>query len=86
MFDVLPLVREDTHFVDLGGKTLLPGFIDPHVHMNFSMHDDWLDLGPFANSSMAEVKQKLIEAINNAQQNDWLRAKLFDPTITPDIE
>lgn len=52
MLDVLPLVREDTQVIDLEGKTLLPGFIDPHVHMYFTMMEDWLDLGPFTNKNM----------------------------------
>lgn len=32
---LLPLVRKDTNFIDLKGRTLLPGFVDPHIHMSF---------------------------------------------------
>lgn len=60
-FDVLPLVRKDTHFVNLQGKTLLPGFIDPHIHMSFSMLGDFIDLSPFVNDNMDQVKQRLID-------------------------
>lgn len=32
---LLPFVTKDTNFIDLNGKTLLPGFVDPHIHMSF---------------------------------------------------
>jgi imidazolonepropionase-like amidohydrolase len=27
----------DTNIVDLKGRTILPGFIDPHIHMCYTM-------------------------------------------------
>lgn len=30
--DVLALAGPDTHVVDLGGQTVLPGFVEPHTH------------------------------------------------------
>ena len=48
--DILPLKKDKTQIVDLKGKTLLPGFIDPHLHpylaglllpMNFLAPEDW---------------------------------------------
>ena len=51
--------------VDLKGRTMLPGFIDPHVHMIFTYFDFWVDLGPFKHSNMDEVKQTLMNAIKN---------------------
>jgi len=38
--------------IDLEKRVILPGFIDPHIHMTFTMIDGWLDLGPFVNSNM----------------------------------
>lgn len=58
--EVLKLKAPNTKVIDLQGKTMLPGFIDPHVHMTFSMLDHWLDLGPFANKDEEEAGQKLI--------------------------
>lgn len=63
---------------------MLPGFIDPHLHVMFSMFDQWLDLGPFANSNMDEAKQRLIEAVKQHKNlNVLLVAQLFDPQIMP---
>ena len=52
-----------TKIIDLKGKTLLPGFIDPHVHLLFSYFNHWVNLGPFVNENMSEVEQKLKEAV-----------------------
>ena len=41
---------ENTKIVDLSGKTLLPGFIDPHIHYTFAHVNTWIDLRPFTNS------------------------------------
>ncbi len=40
--DVLKTKGPDTRMVDLGGKALLPGFIDPHSHL--SMYVMWWGL------------------------------------------
>lgn len=52
-----------TKIIDLEKKVVLPGFIDPHIHMCFSMIDHWLDLGPYANKNMKEVKDKIYQAL-----------------------
>jgi cytosine/adenosine deaminase-related metal-dependent hydrolase len=45
---------------------MLPGFIDPHIHMCFCLIDHWLDLGPYINKTLNEAKIKLLHAIRNA--------------------
>lgn len=55
--DLSPEVRkvlehEDTVRVDLGGKSLLPGFIDPHIHPSMAgensiFYEDRVDCRPF---------------------------------------
>lgn len=82
--EAMKLKTPQTTIIDLGGKTMLPGFIDPHVHLVFASMQDWVDLGPFVNSNMAQVKSKLIEAIKNHKDpNIILTCQLFDPKIIP---
>lgn len=81
--EITKLKGSATQVVDLAGKTLLPGFVDPHMHYTFAFLDSWLDLGPFANHSMIEVKSKLVAGIAAAKPGDWVMGQLFDPTITP---
>lgn len=35
---------------------MLPGFIDPHIHMTSTTFTPWLDLGPYANKNTDEIK------------------------------
>lgn len=50
--DALTFKGENTVIIDLNGSVLLPGFIDPHVHMTLTMVQHWVDLGPFINANM----------------------------------
>jgi predicted amidohydrolase YtcJ len=50
-----------TKIVDLQGRVMFPGFVDPHVHMCFTMFRHWLDLSPFVNDNMDAVKKRLNE-------------------------
>jgi predicted amidohydrolase YtcJ len=34
--EAMKLKTPQTTIIDLGGKTMLPGFIDPHVHLVFA--------------------------------------------------
>lgn len=50
--DCMKLKRESTTLIDLKGKTMLPGFIDPHTHFTFCQFYDWIDLGPYLHSNL----------------------------------
>ena len=52
-----------TAHINLNGKTLIPGFVEPHAHMLFAYFDSFVDLGPFVNKDMDEVRKRLIEAV-----------------------
>lgn len=76
-----------TKLIDLQGRTMLPGFIDPHIHMTFVALEDWIDLGPFVNSNMDEVKDRLIAGIKNHKNlNILLACQLFDPQIIEGVD
>jgi predicted amidohydrolase YtcJ len=71
-----------TRIVNLDGRTLLPGLIDPHMHFVFVVFDDWIDVGPITTPNNDAVQTKLHDAVHAAKPGDWIRAKLFDPSIT----
>ena len=72
-----------TKVVDLGGGTLLPGLIDPHMHSAFVAFETWLDAGPFAMKNMDEVVEALRTAAAKSAPGAWIKAWQFDATITP---
>ena len=52
-----------TKIINLRGRTMLPGFVEPHVHCSLTVLDDWLNLGPFVNKDMDEIEKKLESAV-----------------------
>lgn len=77
---------EKTKIVDLRGKTMFPGFIDPHIHMFFTILNHWLDLGPFNNRTYEQIKKKIVDKVKEIQHkksNGWVLGQLFDPSIMP---
>jgi predicted amidohydrolase YtcJ len=81
--EIMALQGPTTQVIELDSRTLLPGFVEPHMHFVFAFFDSWLDLGPFANRSMDEVKAKVTAAVASAKSGDWILGQLFDPLITP---
>jgi predicted amidohydrolase YtcJ len=81
--DILGLRGPDTRVLDLGGYTVLPGFVDPHMHSNFAGLRPWLDLGPFTTATMDDARTKIREAAKNTSPGGWIQGKMLDPSIMP---
>lgn len=71
-----------TRVVDLQGRTLLPGFIDAHVHTVSAQFDDWLNVAPMRTPSMDQVLAALRAAAAATPAGEWVRALGFDRGIT----
>lgn len=80
--DVQALSGPSTRTIDLNGRTLMPGLIEPHMHSTFVAQDDWIDVGPMTTATFAAVMKKLREGAGKTKSGDWIRAKNFDPSIT----
>lgn len=81
--DILGLKGPRTRTVDFGDYTVLPGFIDPHMHSNFAGLRPWLDLGPFTTATMDDARQKIRDAAGSAGPGSWIQGKMLDPSIMP---
>ncbi len=72
--EVMASKGPDTKLIDLGGKTLMPGFIDPHSHLvlqsaKFSVAN--LDPKPIGEAgSIADIQRIL---------RDWIKQKQLEP-------
>lgn len=84
--EVMALQGPGTKLVNLGGTALLPGFTDPHMHAGFTFFESWIDVGPFALTTFAEVVAKLKSAAGSAAPDTWIRANQFDPVLTKGAE
>lgn len=78
--EVSGLVTPRTRTVDLQGRALLPGFVDPHMHSAMVQLLDWVDVSPMSCPSADAV----FDALTNAPATDtgWVLARQVDPTIT----
>lgn len=71
-----------TRIVDLKGRTLLPGLVEPHAHFVFVAFDDWINVSPILMPDFAAVVAKLRDGVRKAKPGDWVQAQQFDPSIT----
>jgi predicted amidohydrolase YtcJ len=80
------LVGSQTAVIDLGGRTVVPGFIDAHEHLSqFSEMRLQLDLSP---SRIDNSLRKLLNLVQSEAQShgpgEWVRGVLYDDTKLKD--
>jgi predicted amidohydrolase YtcJ len=72
-----------TRKIDLGGKTVLPGFIDAHTHPAYAgiRHLRWVDCDL---RSIAEIQRALRERAAKTPPGEWVVGFKYDDTKTDD--
>ncbi|SJN17383.1 Exoenzymes regulatory protein AepA precursor [Microbacterium esteraromaticum] len=78
--DVRSFAGADAETVDLDGRTLLPGLIDPHMHSALVQLADWVDVSPMSTPNADAVYAALRDA--EPTSTGWVLAQQFDPSIT----
>lgn len=69
-----------TEDMDLQGRALLPGLVDPHMHAAMVQMAEWVDVSPMTHPTADDVFTTLRNAPPTS--TGWVIAKLFDPSIT----
>ena len=73
--------------IDLQGKTLLPGFVDPHTHTVLSTFlAPMVDLSGFKHNTAAEVWNYLADQSKNYKTGEWILGKGIDPILVKDLK
>jgi len=68
--------------IDLEGRTLLPGFIEPHMHFALlAAFGHTEDVGPFKQPTFDACLKALRKVADNTGANDWIVARQFDPVL-----
>jgi predicted amidohydrolase YtcJ len=71
----------DTTELDLGGKTVMPGFIDAHEHLSwFAETELKLDLSPNRVKSLDQLKDLISEQTRLVKEGDWVWGIGYDDT------
>ncbi|MFQ6087065.1 MAG: amidohydrolase [Candidatus Bathyarchaeia archaeon] len=74
---IKPWVGKHTKVMDLDGKTVVPGFIDAHVHMRgFGRFLTWMNLRGVG--SIREMKQLLRERVQKTSKRKWILGRGWD--------
>jgi predicted amidohydrolase YtcJ len=77
--DVLTLIGEQTEIVDLEGKTVLPGFIESHIHPTmYGLNLLKIDCRQECVSSIGEMMEKIAETVKNTEDGEWIRGWGWD--------
>jgi predicted amidohydrolase YtcJ len=76
--DEILWLREDEYdVIDLEGRTVVPGFVDPHNHFSIgALETFWADCRNAA--SVAEVQRALAAAAAKTPHGEWVRAVVYD--------
>ncbi len=80
---------DNTVLTDLNGKTMLPGFIDPHSHFSQAgfCYVSALDLSPSPmgdTDSIADMKKKIADKIATLEKGEWVTGMFYDDTAIVD--
>ena len=71
-----------TKVVDLGGKTVIPGFIESHNHLSsYAMTLLQADCRTPPNQSIKEVKTRIREMADATEPGHWVRGWGYDDTL-----
>lgn len=71
---------EHTRFLDAGGKTVMPGFIDAHIHVGmFGLLDHGvIDVAYPKVTSIADIQEKIRQDAAGKQPGQWVRLNGYD--------
>ncbi len=77
-----PEVAADTRVVDCNGRFVMPGFIDPHMHLApLAMLHDFENLGPFRFASTDDALTHLGTIADQTPAGEWIVGRQFDPSL-----
>jgi predicted amidohydrolase YtcJ len=75
--------NDDAETIQLGGKFVMPGFNDAHVHLG-SAAADMLAVRLNAVVSVEELQKRVAEAVAAHKEGDWITGSGWDHTLWPD--
>lgn len=75
--NVKPTIGKDTIVLDLKGKTIVPGFIDAHVHF-FSYGSSLKELNFVGTKSILEILEIVKRNLQNYKPGDWITGHGWD--------
>jgi hypothetical protein len=80
--EILWLREDDYDLIDLAGRTVVPGFVDPHNHFSIgALEVFWPDCR--AAASVEDLQRLLAQAAATAPPGEWVRGVGYDQARLP---
>jgi predicted amidohydrolase YtcJ len=80
--DVLAAAGRGARTVDLAGRVVLPGFIEPHMHFALMAGLGHIeDIGPFRQPTFDDALEALRRIAAAAGPDEWIMGRQFDPIL-----
>lgn len=74
----------DTEVLEAGDRTVIPGLIEPHMHLwTTGVFSGWVDCSVASNPRLDDVVARLKEAVAQAGRGEWVCGELLDPSRYP---
>jgi predicted amidohydrolase YtcJ len=74
----------ETHVIELRGRSLVPGFIDNHIHLSNANQRGWLDVGLEACSSIEAIVAAVAARAATTPPGRWILARGVDAARLPE--
>ena len=82
--DLEPFVGPGTKVLEHRAGTILPGFVEPHLHLvSSALVFDGIDCSPYANKTLDAVLAALKAAVATTPPGQAVVGQLFDPSLLP---
>ncbi|MBU2552241.1 MAG: amidohydrolase [Proteobacteria bacterium] len=80
-----PLVQAGAEVVDLGGRTVTPGFIEPHSHISYYAYQQLqVNCSPAASQNIDEIKDRIRKRAGETEPGAWIQGYGYDDTLIED--
>ena len=77
-----PIEAANEEIVDGKGRVVMPGFIEPHMHLApLAMLRSFHDVGPFRFAQTSAALDHLREIAGNTAPGEWIVGRQFDPSL-----
>ena len=85
-FECLSKKYPDSEFIDLKNNTMMPGFIEPHVHFDLcSMTSQMHNISGLSYSNKDDVINEIKKAVKNTPKGRWVMCFGLDYLINRDL-
>ena len=77
-----PKPAEDVAEIDFNGQFVMPGFVEPHMHLPpLALLDSFENVGPFRFETITEAIDHLKAVADATPEGQWVVGRQFDPSL-----